>query len=528
MRKGGLLYLAVFVLLMGFLALATPWQDLDWRLYAALTSGELPAMSNDVVLADTPYDKDPAVFRERVCGTLDALAHRPDERPRVVVLDIQIAEDPRGQELLKACIERTQARGVKVYAAANPLDRSGNVDGGFIKSHAKELYRNVLDGYGHTLFEHKYGAAKYDPYIDLGDGRGLPALPIKLAEQEYARPMTRAQSPIVLRMGDAREAGKRTLRAQGSVEAARPDTRGKVVIVGSLAEDVSEIDARPGPELLAWAISERIVPADSAPPRVLADWRLLLAAIAAFSALNLLCFAGLRVLRDARRARLPAWAIALASGAASSLVLVLSVWGLRQLAYLYPQVSLVVTGIVLSGGLAWLKDWREAEQNVFAVDLHGRDRQPLEQYDVFISYSRAPANAEWVEENVFKPLSQLRKTDGSAVRIFFDRESIKPGTQWYGEIARAIEASRVFVPVYSEDYFERDFCRWEMQKAAIKAVKQPGFVLPVARVVAGIPPEYDHIQWIDVNLPRDFGRALIEAVTAALDAASPARPLPAG
>jgi hypothetical protein len=520
MRKAGLLYLALFVLVMGFLALATPWQELDWRIYAAMTSGELPALSNDVVLADTPYDKDPAIFRESVCGTLEALAHRTDERPRVVVLDIQIGEDPRGLELLKACVERTQGQGVKVYAAANPLDRSGNVDDDFIDRHAKELYRNVLDGYGHTLFEHKYGAAKYDPYIDLGDGRGLPALPIKLAEQEYARPMTRAQSPIVLRMGDAREAERRTLKTQGSADAERPATRGKVVIVGSLAQDVSDIDSRSGPELLAWAISERIVPADSAPPRVLADWRLLLMTVAAFSVLNVLCFAGLRALRDARRATLPAWAIALASGAASILVLVLFVWALRQLAYVYPQVSLVVAGIVLSGALAWLKDWREAEWNVIRPDEDDGRRRAPEQYDVFISYSRAPENAQWVVQNIFEPLSRLHKPDGSALRIFFDTETMNPGARWYAAIAHAIAGSRVFVAVYSEDYFERPGCRFEMERAAIMAGfnQQRAFILPVARVVPDIPLEYKTIHFIDVNLARDWGRRLAEAVTAALDA----------
>ena len=77
---------------------------------------------------------------------------------------------------------------------------------------------------------------------------------------------------------------------------------------------------------------------------------------------------------------------------------------------------------------------------------------------------------------------------------------------------RAIYWSRFFLPVYSRDYFVRDYCRHELQHAMTRNVKREGFILPVARGVPNIPEEYSLVQYIDAAEKLDFMDDILKKV----------------
>jgi hypothetical protein len=187
---------------------------------------------------------------------------------------------------------------------------------------------------------------------------------------------------------------------------------------------------------------------------------------------------------------------------------------LLKMNHIFPQVTLPAIGIFVVSGMSWHYARRKIAAGLLMTDLKEATSDPaLDLYDVFISYSHQKENMEWVTRNVYEPLRQFKKKDGSSLRIFFDEKSIKIGTSWYKKIAMSIHGANLFVPIYSEDYFQRDFCRFEMERAAIKRVKKEDFILPVARVIPDIPVQYDHIQYIDAANKPDF----IKEITAAIE-----------
>jgi FxsC-like protein len=72
---------------------------------------------------------------------------------------------------------------------------------------------------------------------------------------------------------------------------------------------------------------------------------------------------------------------------------------------------------------------------------------------------------------------------GSAPAIFFDSESIPPAAQWRPELVEALQATRVFVPVYSSTFFTRSYCgkEWglfQMRQSRYHDVTPPGTPRP--------------------------------------------------
>lgn len=87
------------------------------------------------------------------------------------------------------------------------------------------------------------------------------------------------------------------------------------------------------------------------------------------------------------------------------------------------------------------------------------------QHDVFVSYARE--DADWVMPNLYEPLLGCRLKSGERARIFLDvgPEGLGPGVDWTNELATAIAKTRVFLPVYSSAYFQKEMCQWELTMA---------------------------------------------------------------
>lgn len=499
-------YLGVWIGLMAVITWLTPWRDADWALHAWMSQGQPVRLSPDVYLLELDYDTDRAHYRASVCQALRRLASHPPDVPRAVALDIQFENEPSGLLELERCIEEVQRAGLRIYAAINPLDSSGNVTPDFMQRHASRLYREVLDGFGHTRFDHLFGAAKYDPYLALNSTLSVPALPIKLAEDLFGRPVMRTDEPIMLATGVMPDTQRLALKS-GTLQGACTGSclRGKLLLVGSPAADVSPLGRRAGPELLAWALSERILPADLAVARPLTHLGLLAVLVVVFTALTL-WFAGWLLRRASLRMGegmvvLTALAVALA-------LLALLVAGMRALDLSYARVSLVVAAILLTAAvsLAFVR------KRALVTELTGTPTEDGDRYDVFISYSRTADNAQWVRREIYESLCKMTTPEGRPLRLFFDIASLSIGVYWYSRLTRAIAGSRMFVAIYSEDYFDKPFCRFEVERAFIREAIEPGFVLPVARAVQHIPQQYAHVQALDAATDPNFVEALKRAI----------------
>jgi hypothetical protein len=113
---------------------------------------------------------------------------------------------------------------------------------------------------------------------------------------------------------------------------------------------------------------------------------------------------------------------------------------------------------------------------------------------------------------VYERLLKERNTDGSALRVFFDQRSIDPGEDFYKELALAIQGSRFFLPVYTSEYFTRAFCKFEIQRAALRHVQLGDFIVAIAREAVKIPIQFDHINYVDVEAAPDFMDRVVERI----------------
>jgi len=101
-------------------------------------------------------------------------------------------------------------------------------------------------------------------------------------------------------------------------------------------------------------------------------------------------------------------------------------------------------------------------------------------YDIFISYARQ--DAEWVKSNVFMPLSNCCKADGSRPRIFMDvsEEGIEIGQSFMAVLGDAIQNSKFYILVYSHYYFDKKITTWECEKIVqMAATGLAGRIYPI-------------------------------------------------
>lgn len=513
-------YALIYLALVSVAFLLPGWRDLDWRLFGALQAGERPDWRAQVVLIDVPYTRTLAEYRARLAGLLEHMSAGASGRPVLVVLDVAVdAATEEGLARLAAALRGLAAHDVGVYAAVNPLDESGYPAADYMSRHAQPIYRDVLDGHGHTLFRQYAGVLVYPPQLELpalGDGiaKSVDALVVRIAQDRFGRPAAGSSHPIVVTIGSAQAYRRHTLAWQPQASELSPleaggvtSLDGRIVIVGSLAADRPPHQSRAGPELLAWALMQRMARIDEAGSPRLLDSPIL------FASLLLLLPAASAGLFGAVRARVPVlrgrdWLTAAIAVLAGAAVLAALVVALRVLGWLYVQVTLVAFAIVAAVALAWLAAFQREVLASLGADLESGKLQASESYDVFISYSRTPENARWVEQHVLRPLTEARRADGDRLRVFFDTRSLRLGDFWYRRLALGIAASRYFVPVFSDDYFNKAFCLHEMTLALARCAQRPDFVLPVLRTRKPVPEGYDHIQHVDAADPKFMDQVL--------------------
>ena len=539
MNPGGLArgLLNVFGLCLAALLLALVggafqvWQMADHLVFRSLYLTRTPEPAADIRLIDIDYpaqarEGSPQGYREAQGSALAQLVALPVP-PRAVLIDIWISNNPDGAAALTQGIAALHAKGVKVYAAVEPKNRQGKLSADYMTWHFAPIYTDALDGHGHTQLEYAFGMLKYQRELRLQTAAGetlLPALPVLAAvDQADSLPAS-----LVIPIGD--DALFKPLTHHLASAAGRfepPIPPGAVlsyVIVGSFKEDSDNALQRPGPLLLAWALSDLLAGKASVAREPLNHPL----ALVGLSALALLwAMAGFALTFRIVRARIapvrwPAAAKGLALAAFGlTAVLLLGAGGIVLLAGRVIPVALPMACAALGALAAWFGARRWIDNEQVRRELAGSCEERAIQYDVFVSYAHDPAeNKAWVKSVVVAPLAALRHADGRPYKIFFDEAEIKVGRQWKSEIELALLGSRCVVPVYSARYFGRPYCREEVEMADQLRIEGRLHMFPVARNVEGVPERYlRKVQYIDARADAEFMGDLIAQIVEAVAAA---------
>ncbi len=90
------------------------------------------------------------------------------------------------------------------------------------------------------------------------------------------------------------------------------------------------------------------------------------------------------------------------------------------------------------------------------------------EYDVFVSHKRERPGQElltpWTREVVKRVQLWLGESLGGAeARVFFDSDSLEPGSPWPATLQRAISTSRCLLPIWRPSYFRSPWCLAEWQ-----------------------------------------------------------------
>ena len=160
--------------------------------------------------------------------------------------------------------------------------------------------------------------------------------------------------------------------------------------------------------------------------------------------------------------------------------------------------SIIPIGMTLMGmALAAFLTWRFALKFLVMGIIGGGDV-----YDVFISYSHN--DYDWVKNNLYLPLSEFKKKDGSKLKIFFDEKSIGVGEQFTIKYMKGIADSKVIIPVISETYNVKNHCQNELNMAIKRSVEKLMVMTPVTFNFNIVPQILTHILILDVNQNKNF------------------------
>jgi hypothetical protein len=131
---------------------------------------------------------------------------------------------------------------------------------------------------------------------------------------------------------------------------------------------------------------------------------------------------------------------------------------------------------------------RENRLNLLSqIALDGKNersstQQDAAKYKVFISYSRK--DTDWAIQYIYEPLVKSLGEEA----IFFDKASLKGGQAWVSELSNAIDQCELFIPIYSPNFFDSDFCQWELQQAFLRdPTGRKGVMLPFSAQEIEIP-----------------------------------------
>ena len=514
------------------------WHDWDWTAFSVLDSLQhgAPAQPDaSIVYVDFTYDANTAIPRRRLALATFITKAIP-QKPEAIVLDFAFTRCPdspcdaqysQANAALLAALRAAHRNGLKVFATITDpkaVDKDGLPDDQTPNKLDYAIYQ-ALANYGHSgvvpLAEQPptYGGELYYhacvPFdrwpplfsgsvsqedvwslVDVAADSGLVTFPPPRGSLHVC--------DIRLRM-PARYGAVISAAETQHMSVAKPfppgaHLAGEVVVVGAAEHDVSEASHHPGPDLLAWAIADerafqRFDPATPERPGAV------LYLVVAFSLITVGAFVAWffalrRLPLGSLRSALPWIAAALAFGSAILLFTGFEVAMLMIANTIQPQVSLVTLGMLLAAVLCGV--WGARMEFAVLQQIGGDPTREAYDWDVFISY--AHDEMDWVVENVYEPLKRVRLANDNdrPLKIFFDKTSIRYAAVWQDSIVYSIAGSRFVLAVFSEVYFSRPYCNWEIRRAYRKLIDSGLDSRVVVGMVHGtvtVPKVVDDIQY---------------------------------
>ncbi|MGI5457700.1 toll/interleukin-1 receptor domain-containing protein [Streptomyces sp. CA-249302] len=130
---------------------------------------------------------------------------------------------------------------------------------------------------------------------------------------------------------------------------------------------------------------------------------------------------------------------------------------------------------------------------------------PTQQWDVFISYARE----DYIQaKDLQDALGEYVTARGAAPRIYLDvsrKDGTPLGADFQSFLEDALPRSRHVVALYSQTYFDKPICQWELHEAYNLNPKEGGRLIPLLIDPAAVPkvPYIVHrINWISTTRPR--------------------------
>ncbi len=531
------LLLAVYVVTVTAAAFLIP-HEWDWKALQWVNARGAPTFSQDVRIVDVLWNSDPAAIpsnRQRVAAFLGALV-ASDQRPAAVILDIEFkpcqdnpCSDSRWLSAvvtLAASIRRA-VTAFPVYATEEfAFNRQDGEPTGPLNPHDAQIY-GALSGAADTVFVSvpNENGAYYRPCtagVPVASPSGVVegtedvwSMVSRVTTQSLAGTPTCNTMPLPVRVGAAPPI-YRFSTARAFPDYAELDKT--YVIVGTTEYDHSVYTNESGPELLGWALSAKLN--QDAQLDVQPQQGLLVLLVPVFSALAVIAyFAAFFQLKRERlrrlRASLPWLASAVGAGVGLGAFALFEMWMFLS-RHIQPQLSLVSFGVVLAAGLSGVRG-----AQILADEGAGIETPPPDtyDYDVFISY--AHEDGAWVAEHVYPAFRDATLPNGKKLSVFFDTTSIRGGRDWQARISFAIDASRFVVPVYSDTYFTKPYCRFEIMRAHrkwINAGEDAHNVLPVMRGHPKIYGPVDDIQALSIddhpNVVQEYLTEIVQRLSA--------------
>ncbi|HTU70158.1 MAG TPA: TIR domain-containing protein [Candidatus Baltobacteraceae bacterium] len=543
-----------------FVQLPGGWHDWDWAAFNvldALQHGGPAKPDPSIVYVDFMYDANSAAIPQRRRALATFITTAVSQKPRAIVLDFAFSRCPdtpcdaqysRANEALLVALNAAHRSGVNVFATItepNAVDDEGLPDNQPANKLDRAIYE-ALANYGHSGIEvhsgekppayagelYYHACIPFDRWPPLFSGSSLQediwSLVDVAADSDHESFPPPPGSPhvcnirmlIPARYG-AVISGAETHRITVQ-QPFPPDANfaGKFVIVGAAEHDVHEESHHPGPDLLAWAIGDeraflRFDPATPDRPGAL------LFLVIAFSLITVGAFVALffalrRLPLGALRSALPWIAAGLALGCGIVVFIAFEVAMFTMANKIQPQVSLVALGMLLAAVLCGV--WGARMEFEVLQQIGGDPTREAYDWDVFISY--AHEEMDWVVANVYEPLKRAQPANGRALKIFFDKNSIRYAAVWQDNIVHSIAGSRFVVAVFSEVYFSRPYCNWEIRRAYRKLIDRgldSRVVFGVMRGKVAVPKAIDDIQYESIEDNPGLMDQFIAEITARLE-----------
>lgn len=463
------------------------------------------------------------LFRQHIIQLLNTIAKEAREKnaPEGVVLDIWFSNDTTELANLEAALKQLKDLQVPVYAVYNinedhEYSDINDIDFDDIEAnHAVDLYNDYLAGSGgklpgsgryHTFFYPDNDVANYENDIHLFSGMFDSVLIESLASKVYtdltdAKPLPKRDGSVVPIRSSAEISSKTytfiadSILSTGTFQLAEGtipiDIDKNIVIVGDIKNDLVDFGNKeiPGPYILTWALSD-LLGNNSNVKLPIENLYLIIGQILFFSFFVVLVFALL--FKYAKSLQTKPAVIAVAAIIITTVFLVIYGKIILGFNYVIPAGHTIAAMLAAS-----VLCWRFAYKFLVTGVAEGAQK-----YDVFISYSRS--QGEWVDKNVYEPLAAFRKPNGDKLNIFFDKKSIGVGEAFTAKYMWAIVDTKNFIAVLSEDYYNKNHCRNELDCAVKRKVEKLLKIQMIAFSDKAVPEAFNSFNYLEKNRNPDF------------------------